>query len=101
MIVSPSPRAREIARLMELYRVSYGTAARWVDSGKQDDCIARWLNRENGFAAPTEDVRGRGEEIRAIMAKHDVSYATARRWLQAGDVEQRAAMHARGRKAGA
>jgi hypothetical protein len=46
MIVSASPRAREIARLMELYRVSYGTAARWVDSGKQDDCIARHVERE-------------------------------------------------------
>jgi predicted site-specific integrase-resolvase len=87
---------------MELYRVSFTTASRWVDSGKQDDCIARWLNRENGFAVtpqPPDDVRGRGDEIRAIMESHQVSYATARRWLQSGDVERRADLYARGKKA--
>jgi predicted site-specific integrase-resolvase len=31
---------------MELYRVSYGTAARWVDSGRLDECIARHVERE-------------------------------------------------------
>lgn len=48
MIVSPSPRVREISRLMELYRISYGTAARWVDSGRLDELIARHIERQKG-----------------------------------------------------
>lgn len=46
MILSPSHRAREIARIMERHAVSYSTASRWVDSGRQSDLEARHVDRQ-------------------------------------------------------
>jgi hypothetical protein len=83
---------------MELYRVSFTTASRWVDSGNVDQCLSRHIEREQGAGKmpppkPRASDAYQGDEIRAIMAEHRVSYATAYRWLRSGDVEVCVKLH--------